>query len=139
MRNELLTTLAITLIAFTLGCGSTSPVTPDTPENASDKLPSWTIEVEGQTLTLGLADLLSERSASDIVVPGTDMDAAELRIYFTVNIVEANVPFFFYCACWDIMYPVFLSIDDTTVESYVVMMENAGFDVPQGPAPDPIC
>jgi len=119
---------------------------PTAPPVPSDTLPTWTIEGTGdpnvdgvvygpsvlldESLPAGPYVLPSDRT-SQAVNPGTDMTVAELKLYFSVNIVKATFPSkYYWCMVWPIIYGTISAQPDYVVLSWVVIMENAGFDVP---------
>ena len=142
MRSAFLTVGLVLILS--VACSSNS--VPTAPENPSAGLPSYAINIDGRDYQAGVGDLLRDRVAA-AVVPGTDMTPDELRQYFAVNIVYKLFPvwlgggYWAYCRCygyWALMESFALETDEEIL-SWVEDMEAAGYDVPNGPPPDPIC
>ena len=135
MRFAFLTVAMLMLVSMSCS-GSSAPTMPDEP--VAD-LPSWNISVDGEDYVVGPADLLGDRQLAD-VDPGTDMTADELRMYFAVNITETNFPGFWACVIFKFyLYPLLQQQPDEVMFGWVEIMEASGYDVPNGPPPDPLC
>ena len=130
------------LLVLSVACSGQSA--PSAPASPSADLPSWSMTMDGVEHSYGLASLSDNRSAA-VVKPGTTMSAAELRVYFAVNIVNDpsyGWPSWYKCPVYKAIYAVMLKQSDATVRSWVVTMEANGYDVPdKGPGvpPKPIC
>ncbi len=136
MRFAFLTVSMLVLLCMSCS-GNSAPTTPDYQEA---DLPSWTFNIDGQEYVAGPGDLLNDRQLAEVVDPGTDMTPDELRVYFAVNITGETFPGFIQCTVYKFyMYPMMETIPDQGILAWVVVMEAQGYDVPNGPPPDPIC
>jgi hypothetical protein len=135
-KNKFLIPLLLALLALFLSCsGSTGPLTPV----PNDKPPMPVISVDMGDLVDSQGNSLSgdyplEQALTrpnQAVVPGTDMTIAELKCYFTKNLVVSNFPpaFFQKLVC-----PFFKAVvyaqSDTEILSWVTTMEDNGYDCP---------
>jgi len=136
MRSVFLTIgLALALMSF--GCSGSSA--PNMPDNNSAELPSWNFSVDGDLYYVDMDELLDGRQLASAVEPGTDMTAAELRVYFGVIITTEYFPQYL----WHVVYnyyvmPVLLAEPDEEVFRWVEVFEINGVDVPNGPPPPPL-
>ncbi|HEX9746368.1 MAG TPA: hypothetical protein VGB30_13160 [bacterium] len=116
--------------------GSSAPVAPD---NSIADLPSWTVNVDGQDYDLSLGDLLDNDRTLAFVDPGTDMTADQIKVYFAVNLTMGMFPPNYWCAVYQITISTLRAQPDSAAYSWVATFEAAGYDIPNGPPPDPLC
>ena len=120
-------------ILFFSACAGTSTA-PTQPGLTNDIQTEWTVTYDNQIFNLALSDLsvvpVNHRKLN-VVFPGSDMTAAQLRDYFAKAIVYTVVhPKAYQCPVYGIFYQSWLTIPDATVLSYVAMVEATGTDVP---------
>ena len=120
-------TIIVLSIALITGCGSAStPVAPDVDSFHAN----------------GLDILITGDRVLAAVVPGTNMSANELRVYFAVNMTKASFIWYFWCPVYKQFMVTFNGLPDATIYSWVTVMESNGYDVPNkgnGIPPAPIC
>jgi len=115
-------TIVLFALLFVMSCSniSNNSITPN------DKPDIPVISTETGDFPLVPADYRSAQA----VTPGTDMTVAQLKVYFTTNLIKANFPQFY----WKLVCPFFKAAvyaqSDATVLSWVVTMESNGYDVP---------
>ena len=133
MRSAL---LLMGLMLF-MGMACSNGQAPVAPSNPQTNLPVWTVDLNGTAYEVGPADLIGDRLLA-VVVPGTDMTVAELRIYFAVNITKATFPYSrYWCMVYPFIYGAIAAQPDAEVLRWVEVMESNGYDVPNGPPPSP--
>jgi hypothetical protein len=128
--------LSLFIVMLAIGCSS-----PTVPAREQAILPTFTIAVDNIDRIVDMNLLMDGRSVQ-VVVPGTDMTANQLRQYFAVGIVnDPSYGWPSWCKCF--VYKYFLATfkkqSDATVFSWVVTMEANGYDVPNAPPPKAIC
>ncbi|HEX9746367.1 MAG TPA: hypothetical protein VGB30_13155 [bacterium] len=134
MRAAFLVLLSMLFIGIACS-GNTGPIAP---EKSSDTLPSWTIDVDGESFVISLEALKSARTLAD-VDPGTDMTPAEIRQYFAVYLTTSMFPPAWWCPVYGITLTTLQAQPDSEVWSWVDKFESSGYDIPNGPPPDPPC
>lgn len=130
----------VPLLALIISCGGNA-VIPDVEPGLKgiDQVPSWEITVDGVDYEFSIACLMTVDRRGQGVDPGTDMTPDELRVYFANEMTMASFPEFWWCPVYKYFKAALDNESDFIMNFLVYIMELNGFDVPNRPAPVPIC
>jgi len=144
MKRFLTIAIAIAGILFFSACSgtSTAPTVPTglTNDTIHQATQSWTVTADnGETMSFTVgsialaikeANLLFGIRTAQVVFPGSDMSAEDLRNYFCAALVYTNFQKAYQCPVYQIFRPAWNQLSDAQMYAFVPMVEAYGVDIP---------